>query len=285
MTAEQPTGKQTGHDHERAGTPKRRAPVVSTKGPVLSLVINTWRVSLLFIFWHFVSALVWLRNHIRLPAWLGGDGREVGVRLWTIAWLAFVWVLLWGTVSWANVIGGVVLAIAVLTLLPLPRVPVEGRIHPLSVAQLLFRLVFDFFKSSLQIGWMAIRPGRPPLGAVVRVRVAIKSDMVLTLAVDYLNLVPGTMVLEIDHRRRMLYVHVFDVRSEKKVRAFYDQVAYVERMFIKAFERDSEWHPSPYHGIDEDFHHVRPIQPVDGGQSADIPTTTPPASHSDRGEK
>lgn len=274
-TGEPHTGKHT-------GPPKRRAPVVSTKGPVLSLVINTWRVSLLFLFWHFVSALVWLRNHTSLPKWLGGDSREVAVRLWTIAWLTFVWVLLWGTVSWANVIGGVVLAITVLTVLPLPRVPVEGRIHPLSVARLLVRMVVDFFVSSVQIGWMALRPGRPPLGAVVRVRVAIKSDMVLTLAVDYLNLVPGTMVLEIDHRRRMLYVHVFDVRSEKKVRAFYDQVAYVERMFIKAFERDSEWHPSPYHGIDEDFHHVRPIEPVDGAPPAEEPDRT--TGRSDRGE-
>ncbi|MEO9326508.1 Na+/H+ antiporter subunit E [Gordonia aurantiaca] len=253
---------------------RRRTPVVSTKGPVLSLIINTWRVSFLFVVWHLTASLVWLRNHIRLPAWLGGDGREVAVRLWTIAWLTFVWVLLWGSLSWANIIAGLVLSIAILTLLPLPRVPVEGRIHPLSVAQLVLRLVSDFFVSSVQIGWMAIRPGRPPLGAVIRVRVAIKSDMVLTLAVDYLNLVPGTMVLEIDHRRRMLYVHVFDVRSEKKVRAFYDQIAYVERMFIKAFERDSEWHPSPYHGIDEDFHHVRPIQPVPGAEPADNPADT-----------
>lgn len=238
-------------------SPIGRAPVVSTKGPVRSFIINVWRVSLLFIFWHFVGALVWIRGHVRLLAWLGTDSREVAVRLWTIAWLTFVWVLLWGTVSWANVLGGLVLAVAILTLLPLPRVPVEGRIHPLTLLRLVLRLIFDFIVSSAQVGWMAIRPGRPPLGAVIRMRVAIKSDMVLTLAVDYLNLVPGTMVLEIDHRRRMLYIHVFDVRSEKKVRAFYAQVAYVERMFIKAFERDSEWHPSPYHGIDDDYHGVK----------------------------
>lgn len=30
-------------------------------------------------------------------------------------------------------------------------------------------------------------------------------------------------------------------------------------MFIKAFERDSEWHPSPYHGIDDDYHHIDPV--------------------------
>lgn len=231
----------------------RPAPRIRPKGPVRSGIINAWRVSLLFIFWNFVGALVWVREHIRLPRWLGGDAREVAVRLWTLAWLTFVWVLLWGTISWANIIGGLVLAVAVVTLLPLPRVPVEGRVHPLTVAGLLIRLVYDFFISSAQVAWMAIRPGRPPLGAVMRVRVAIKSDMVLTLAVDYLNLVPGTMVLDIDHRRRMLYVHVFDVRTDKQVKAFHRQIARVERGFIRAFERESEWHPSPYHGIDEDY--------------------------------
>ncbi|MFT4125870.1 MAG: Na+/H+ antiporter subunit E [Gordonia sp. (in: high G+C Gram-positive bacteria)] len=225
------------------------------KGPVKSFLIMAWRLPVLAVAWALVSAWVWLRGHVRMR-WLGGDAREIGVRLWTIAWLAGVWVLLWGTISWANVIGGVVLAVAIGFLLPLPRVPVEGRIHPVSTLILLGRLIVDFVVSSAQVAWAAIRPGRPPLGAVLRVRVAIKSDMVLTLAVDYLNLVPGTMVLEIDHRRRMLYVHVFDVRSDKKVRDFYRQVAFVERMFIKAFERDREWHPSPYHGIDDEFHHV-----------------------------
>ncbi|MEP9391811.1 Na+/H+ antiporter subunit E [Gordonia sp. VNK1] len=236
---------------------ERIAPVRPVgKGPVKRLLINIARYSVLGFAWTTVSAWVWLRERIRTPRWLGTDGREVAVRLWSMAWLTFVWVLLWGTVSWANVLAGLVLAIAIGVLLPLPRVPVEGRIHPLTLLVLILRLIVDFFVSSAQVAWMAIRPGRPPLGAVMRVRVAIKSDMVLTLAVDYLNLVPGTMVLEIDHRRRLLYVHVFDVRSDKKVRSFYNQVAFVERMFIKAFERDSEWHPSPFHGIDDSFHHV-----------------------------
>ncbi|MFW0783179.1 Na+/H+ antiporter subunit E [Gordonia sp. CPCC 206044] len=220
-------------------------------------IIVVWRASLLFLFWNTVKVWVWGREHIGFPRWLGSDGREVAVRLWNLAWLTFVWVLLWGTISWANIVGGLVVAIAVVTLLPLPRVPVEGRIHPLALVVLVARLLVDFVISSTQVAWAAVRPGRPPLGAVMRVRVAIKSDLVLTLAVDYLNLVPGTMVLEIDHRRRMLYIHVFDVRTEKKVKAFYKQIAFVERAFIRAFERDSEWHPSPYHGIDDDYHHVR----------------------------
>ncbi|AZG46204.1 Na+/H+ antiporter subunit E [Gordonia insulae] len=234
--------------------------------PMRGRIITAWRVSLLFIFWHLVGGLAWLRQRVRIPRWLGSDSREVAVRLWNLAWLTFVWVLLWGTISWANVLGGLVVAIAIVTLLPLPRVPVEGRIHPVVLLALVGRLIGDFFISSAQVAWAAIRPGKPPLGAVVRVRLAIKSDLVLTLAVDYLNLVPGTMVLEIDHRRRMLYIHVFDVRSEKRVKAFYKQVAFVERNFIRAFERDSEWHPSPYHGIDENYQRVRHTDSPEAGR-------------------
>ncbi len=88
---------------------------------MLSLVINTWRVSLLFVFWHFVSAWCGCAITRACPSGSAATAARSGVRLWTIAWLTFVWVLLWGgTVSWANVIGGVVLAIAVLTVLPLP---------------------------------------------------------------------------------------------------------------------------------------------------------------------
>ncbi|GED96665.1 Na+/H+ antiporter subunit E [Gordonia crocea] len=215
---------------------------------------NAWRLALLGIFWAFGTVFVWFAEHVTLPDWLGGDLREVGVRLWTVAWLTSVWVLLWGTVSWANILGGLLAAVLVLTLLPLPRVPVEGRLHPVSIIVLAFRLVREFLISSVQVGWVAIRPSRPPLGAVVRRRVAIKSDMVLTLAINYINLVPGTIVVEIDHRRRMLYIHVFDLSSPKKVAHFDKQIAYIERAFIHAFERDSEWHPSPYHGIDDEYH-------------------------------
>ncbi|MFT4086363.1 MAG: Na+/H+ antiporter subunit E [Gordonia sp. (in: high G+C Gram-positive bacteria)] len=217
---------------------------------------NLWRSAVVHFAWPLTTAIVWLHNNLRMPKVLGGDLREFALRLWRVSWLTFVWVLLWGHVTWANVIVGIVVAVAVVTLLPLPRVPVEGRLHPVAALGLLVSLIYNFLKSSAQVAWAAVRPGDPPLGAVVRVHVAIKSDLVLTLAVNYLNLVPGTMVVEIDHLRRMLYVHVFDVRTDKQVEAFCRQMSWTERQFIRTFERDSEWHPSPYHGIDDDYHHV-----------------------------
>ena len=39
-----------------------------------------------------------------------------------VVWLVLVWMLLWGTWSWANLLSGLLVALAVLTLLPLPHV-------------------------------------------------------------------------------------------------------------------------------------------------------------------
>lgn len=236
--------------------PDKPRPKPVGKRPVPAFFGMLWRMAVVYFAWPLTIAIVWLNTHLGLPKWLGSDLREFGIRLWGLFWLTFVWVLLWGDVTWGNIIVGVVIGLLVLSVLPLPRIPVEGRLHPLAALSLLVSLVVNFLISSAQVAWAAVRPGPPPLGCVVRVHLAIKSDLVLTLAIDYINLVPGTMVVEIDHVHRILYIHVFDVRTQKQVDHFHQQMAYVERQFIKAFERDSEWHPSPYHGIDDDYHHV-----------------------------
>jgi multicomponent Na+:H+ antiporter subunit E len=157
------------------------------------------------------------------------------LRIWVLCWLTLVWMLLWGNVSAANVLSGLVIALVITVLLPLPPVPVEGKLHPLSLLRLAL--------SSVQVAWLAIKPGPPPQTAVLRAHLAIKSDLVLALAVNVINLIPGSIVLEIDQTRRMIYVHVIDVGSEASVERFYRQIADVERLMIASFERDADWQP------------------------------------------
>ena len=170
--------------------------------------------------------------------------RPVALRIAVLCWLMLVWILLWGRISVANVVGGLAVALVIIVLLPLPVVPVQGRLHPLSLARLLVALLWWLVQSSLQVAWQAIKPGPPPRSAVLRARVAVKSDLVLALAVNAINLIPGTIVLEIDQTRRLLYVHVLDVGSDRAVERFYRQIAELERLLVAAFERDREWRPT-----------------------------------------
>lgn len=177
--------------------------------------------------------------------------RTWALRVWTLVWLTLVWLLLWGTVSVANVLSGLAVALLITLLLPLPSVPVQGRLHPLSLLRLVLHVAWWLMQSSAQVAWLAIRPGKPPLSAVLRGHLALKSDLVLALAVNIVNLTPGTIVLEIDQARRLVYVHVLDVGSQRSVEQFYRQLTQLERLLIAAFERDSEWRPAASESEDD----------------------------------
>jgi multicomponent Na+:H+ antiporter subunit E len=166
------------------------------------------------------------------------------LRIWTLCWLVLVWILLWGTLSAANILSGLTVALLITVLLPLPVVPVEGRVHPLALLRLLVVVAYELVLSSLQVAWLAIRPGPPPRSAVLRARLAIKSDLVLALAVNIITLIPGSMVLEIDQERRLIYVHVIDVGSDRAVTRFYRQIEQMQRLLVATFERDADWKPS-----------------------------------------
>jgi multicomponent Na+:H+ antiporter subunit E len=170
--------------------------------------------------------------------------RRIVLRAWVLCWLILVWILLWGTVSAANILSGLAVALLITLLLPLPTVPIEGRVHPLSLLRLIVTVAYYLSLSSVQVAWLAVKPGPPPLSAVLRAHLAIKSDLVLALAVNIFNLIPGSIVLEIDQPRRMLYMHVIDVGSDRAVNRFYSQVSEVERLLVASFEREADWRPS-----------------------------------------
>ncbi len=170
--------------------------------------------------------------------------RRIALRLWVVCWLVLVWILLWGTFSAANVLSGLLVALVIILLLPLPVVPVEGRVHPLSLIRLIVTVGYYLVLSSVQVAFLAVRPGPPPLSAVLRAHLAVKSDLVLALAVNIFNLIPGSIVLEIDQTRRMLYMHVIDVGTDRSVNRFYRQVAEMERLLVATFERETDWRPA-----------------------------------------
>lgn len=167
--------------------------------------------------------------------------RTTLVQLIVPAWLTAIWVALWGSVTLANILGGLLVAVLVMWMTPLPRVPVNGRLHPLSLISLSGVILWYAIASSVQVAWLAVRPKPPPVTGVLRVRTTIKSDMVLVLFADIINLTPGTMVLELDLQRRSLHVHVLDLSDNTAANAFYRSTRRLERLFIRAFEREKEW--------------------------------------------
>ncbi|MCT2273761.1 Na+/H+ antiporter subunit E [Dietzia cinnamea] len=175
------------------------------------------------------------------------DPRVLGARTFMTLWLAVAWVLLWGTVEIGTIVSGLLVATLVMVVLPLPRVPVEGLLRPLSTAWLVLVVAFYLIRSSLVVAWLSIRPKPPPRSAVLRAPMRLKSDFTLALAVNTLNLLPGGIVVRVDPVARYVYVHVLDAGTDEAVEQFRRQTAHVEKLYLRAFERDEDWRPSPGH--------------------------------------
>ena len=173
------------------------------------------------------------------------DVRALGARLSLLAWLTLVWLLLWGFQDPGTVLAGLAVAIGVTVLLPLPRVPVEGRLHPLSTIRLGVTLAWYMVRSSLEVAWLSVRPAPAPHAEVMRAPLRLRSDFLLVLAVNSLNLMPGGIVVRIDPVHREVHVHVLDAGSPRARDSFHRQVATIERLFIRAFERPEDWRPAP----------------------------------------
>ena len=73
-----------------------------------------------------------------------------------LVWLVLVWMLLWGTWSWANLISGALLAVAVTVLLPLPPVVGGTRLHPAGLLVYLGHFVVDLVMSAAQVAGVVI---------------------------------------------------------------------------------------------------------------------------------
>lgn len=153
-------------------------------------------------------------------------------RLPLVGWLTVVWVGLWGSVTAANVLGGLAVALLLVRGLPLTDVTNRAVVDPVALLRFLGFFVADLVRSSLQVAVLVLRPSRPLRQAVVAVPVRGASDSMLTLLANAISLTPGTLTLEVDRPGSTLYVHVIDVgESLDDVRA---DLLEVERLAILA---------------------------------------------------
>jgi multicomponent Na+:H+ antiporter subunit E len=155
-----------------------------------------------------------------------------------VIWLTVVWIMLWGNVSFANVIGGLVVALLVLAIFPLPRLIVGVKLRPVAFVALLARFLFDVVKASMHIAWVAVRPQPVPHSSVMVVQLVGREELFQTIVGLMVSLVPGSLVVDLDSRRGLLALHYFGVSDERKLEAARADVLALEQRVLKALAAD-----------------------------------------------
>lgn len=169
-----------------------------------------------------------------------GVGYQLRHQIPLLLWLVLVWNLLWGTWSWANLLGGILVALVVTVLLPLPPVVGGARLHLRGVVVFVATFFTDLVRSACLVAWQTIRPQGISRSAIIRVEMRTDSDLLLTIVSETLTLVPGSVVIDLDRENRILALHILHVRDEADVERRRRSVLEEEERVVRAFGSAAE---------------------------------------------
>ena len=155
--------------------------------------------------------------------------------------LTLMWVLLWGDLSWGNVVAGLALALTILLLAPMPHGPQRRlTIRPIALARLMLVFAKDTAVAAAPIVWVIIT-GRRPREAIIRVQTRAHSDGFLAATAGFTALVPGSIVIDAHRMTGTLYIHVFDVdEGPEAMDEAHEQVLRQEERILRALASDDE---------------------------------------------
>jgi multicomponent Na+:H+ antiporter subunit E len=160
--------------------------------------------------------------------------RDIRVQLPFLAWLVVLWMLLWAQFTVLSFLTGLVVAIFVTRVFRLPTVELSGRINigyaALFVVQFLFAVLSGAVSVTLQVFDFRRQPGT----AIIAVPLRYADDLVMTHDAVVSSLIPGSLVVETDRDRRILYLHVIGVRNHADVEKQRAGVLRWERRVVRA---------------------------------------------------
>jgi multicomponent Na+:H+ antiporter subunit E len=161
-----------------------------------------------------------------------------------VVWAVVVWTALWGDLSAANLLGGLVLGVVTVLLVPVAS---GTQAHPVAIRPLAtLRFVAYFVKAlvvaSAIVAWEVVTPGSRIAPGVLRLPLATRSRGLATLVGNAISLTPGTLTIDVRSEPLTLYVHVLHLSHPEKVRA---ELHELETYARAAFDPDFRTEEAP----------------------------------------
>ena len=164
--------------------------------------------------------------------------RTLARQLWRqlpfTVWLVALWMLLWGQFTWTAFLVGLVAAIIVTRVFRLPPVELSGRVNAWFGAIFVLEFLIALVRGSLTVAAQVLDFRRQPGTAVIAVPLVTDDDLIMTHTAVTASLIPGSLIVDTDRDRRILYLHVIGVRSAAQVEAQRASVRHWERRIVMA---------------------------------------------------
>lgn len=157
-----------------------------------------------------------------------------GARIAGAAWLAVVWVALWGDTSPGVVLAGVLVGLVVTLLLPESGPQQLAPLRPLAALRLAATIVALLLRATANVAYHVLTPATHQRPVITTVDLPPSSTLVAVLVANVISVTPGTLTLDL---RRVpggmrFVVHALDAPSHE---AIGDEVRRLHELATAAF--------------------------------------------------
>lgn len=152
-----------------------------------------------------------------------------------------IWCMLTWIPNWQSLLVG---ALAALIVAILTGDLFEGGLHKLKhpyrywyfFAIYLPRFLWECLVANIDVAYRVLHPNLPINPGIVKVKTKLKSDVGLTFLANTITLTPGTMTVDVDKEKGLLYIHWINVKGKDVEAATKQIVEKFEHTLIKIFE-------------------------------------------------
>jgi multicomponent Na+:H+ antiporter subunit E len=159
-------------------------------------------------------------------------------RLWRqlpfFLWLIALWMLLWGQFTVLAFLTGVIVAVVVTSAFRLPPAELSGRVNVWWGLVYVVEFLWAVLRSSLIVAWQVFDWRRQPGAAIIAVQLRTDDDLIQTHVGITASLIPGSLILEADRDRRILYLHVIGVYNDEQLEKQHQSVLHWEERIVRA---------------------------------------------------
>ncbi|UXZ55007.1 Na+/H+ antiporter subunit E [Halomonas sp. 7T] len=129
--------------------------------------------------------------------------------------LFVTWLLMVRSLSFGQLLLGVLLAIGIPLLtrafwLPFPRVK-----HPIKLIRFILRVLADIVIANLQVSLLILSPKRTPHPGFIEYPLQVQDRLAITLLANTITMTPGTVSTNIRLDHTSLLIHVLDMQDEQ----------------------------------------------------------------------
>lgn len=149
-------------------------------------------------------------------------------------WLVALWMLLWGQFTVLAALTGLAVAIFVTRVFRLPPVELSGRVNLWWGLIFFGEFLLSLVRGSLTVAWQVLDVRRQPGTAIIAVPMVTDDDLIMTHVAVTASLIPGSLIVDVDRDRRVLYLHVIGVRDMAQVEAQRRSVQHWEERIVRA---------------------------------------------------